>query len=96
MTQSIPLAVRLVGAAALVVAFVHFSAVKLSPDSTYAHRTSLHHLGESYDVDNIPTSNSTVQARAKAAFVILVRDSELWGIMESIRSMEDRFNHKFK
>ncbi|TYJ59211.1 hypothetical protein B9479_000200 [Cryptococcus floricola] len=31
--------------------------------------------------------------RAKAAFVILSRNSDLWQILDSMRQMEDRFNH---
>ncbi|ODN76704.1 hypothetical protein L202_05338 [Cryptococcus amylolentus CBS 6039] len=31
--------------------------------------------------------------RAKAAFVILARNSDLWQILDSMRQMEDRFNH---
>ncbi|WVQ74575.1 hypothetical protein IAR50_004176 [Cryptococcus sp. DSM 104548] len=31
--------------------------------------------------------------RAKAAFVILSRNSDLWDILDSMRQMEDRFNH---
>ena len=33
--------------------------------------------------------------RVKAAFVILARNSNLQGIRQSIRQMEDRFNKKF-
>lgn len=33
--------------------------------------------------------------RANAAFVILARNNEVWGVMDSMRSMEDRFNRKF-
>ena len=33
--------------------------------------------------------------KANATFVILVRNSELWSIVRSIRSVEDRFNRKF-
>lgn len=36
------------------------------------------------------------ERRANAVFVILVRNSELWQIMESLRAMEDRFNRKYK
>ncbi|SCV03350.1 LAMI_0H07448g1_1 [Lachancea mirantina] len=32
----------------------------------------------------------------KACFVSLVRNSDLWSIVESIRHVEDRFNNKFK
>lgn len=42
------------------------------------------------------TSTTSKQERASAAFVILARNSDLWSILESIRFMEDRFNHKYK
>lgn len=42
------------------------------------------------------SSGSAKQRRAKATFVILARNSDLWSIMESIRFMEDRFNRKYK
>jgi alpha 1,2-mannosyltransferase len=38
---------------------------------------------------------SDVSAKANATFVILVRNSELWEIVRSIRSVEDRFNREF-
>lgn len=41
------------------------------------------------------SSGSAKQRRAKATFVILARNSDLWSIMESIRFMEDRFNRKY-
>ncbi|KAG2137867.1 glycosyltransferase family 15 protein [Suillus bovinus] len=34
--------------------------------------------------------------KANASFVILVRNSELWGIMSSMKQLEDRFNRKFQ
>ena len=40
-------------------------------------------------------SNVTVR-KANAAFVVLARNSDLPGIMGSIKQMEDRFNKKFK
>ncbi|BGP14173.1 hypothetical protein JCM10213v2_002113 [Rhodosporidiobolus nylandii] len=44
--------------------------------------------------------NETLQVdeegeRVKAAFVVLVRESDLWEILPSIQQMEDRFNHRF-
>lgn len=33
--------------------------------------------------------------RANATFVSLVRNSEKWSIMSSMRGVEDRFNRKF-
>lgn len=34
--------------------------------------------------------------KANAAFVVLARNGDLPGILESIKQMEDRFNKKFK
>lgn len=96
--------------------FVHFSAVQLSPESTYAKKTSvwrymgsngtlgderkavegLYHDGSGNPLSNTTSDGQGPQRRAKAAFVVLARNSDLWSIMESIRFMEDRFNRKFK
>ena len=102
--------------------FVHFSAVQLSPESTYARKTSvwrymgrdgtlgderksvegLYHdgaLGEGISNGNSSSSSQSghpAQRKAKATFVILARNSDLWAIMESIRFMEDRFNRKYQ
>lgn len=99
--------------------FVHFSAVQLSPESTYAKKTSvwkymgsngtigderkavegLYHDGALSDGNGNSLTNATASKaprRAKAAFVVLARNSDLWSIMESIRFMEDRFNRKYK
>lgn len=104
----------------LVILMVHFSAVQLSPESTYARKTSvwrymgsngtlgderkavegLYHDGALTDPNGGNTTSSgggtTAPRRAKAAFVVLARNSDLWSIMESIRFMEDRFNRKYK
>ncbi|CEG63605.1 hypothetical protein RMATCC62417_00723 [Rhizopus microsporus] len=40
-----------------------------------------------------PASNTT--ERQKAAFIVLVRNSELQGMLDSMKDVEDRFNHKF-
>lgn len=107
---NITLRARLAGIALLVILLVHLSAVKLDPDSRYAQKTSLSRLYSSDDTSlthriyehkpgqlvNDEMKNSTNSKRAKAAFVILARNSDLWPIMESIRAMEDRFNHKYK
>jgi alpha 1,2-mannosyltransferase len=39
--------------------------------------------------------NGTGNNREKAAFVVLARNSDLFGLRESMRMMEDRFNRKF-
>jgi alpha 1,2-mannosyltransferase len=31
--------------------------------------------------------------RARAAFVVLAKESELWPLVETIKQLEDRFNH---
>lgn len=121
---AIPVRVRLAATALLVVLLIHFSAVQLSPESTYAKKTSIwRNTGTTLGDDRAAVeqlyngggagggvagqlSNSTGHGtgakgkgsarRAKAAFVILARNSDLWSIMESIRFMEDRFNRKYK
>ena len=46
--------------------------------------------------NSLMTGAGANTTRAKATFVILARNSDLWSIMESIRFMEDRFNRKYK
>ncbi|KAF7973010.1 hypothetical protein HWV62_16392 [Athelia sp. TMB] len=41
------------------------------------------------------TTNSAGIRRANATFVLLARNSDLSGVLDSMRSMEDRFNKKF-
>lgn len=41
------------------------------------------------------TTSEIKKSRVKAAFVILARNSNLDGVRQSIRQMEDRFNRKF-
>lgn len=56
-----------------------------------------HHDGSSGTASHHNANSSSPEStRANAAFVILARNSDLWPIMESIRSLEDRFNRKFK
>lgn len=43
-----------------------------------------------------PSSNTTVQGRrANATFVILARNTDLQGVIGSIREIEDRFNRQY-
>ena len=44
--------------------------------------------------DNIP-GRKPQRGRMKAAFVTLIRNSELWDIVKSIRQIEDRFNRHY-
>ncbi|CAD6582886.1 MAG: alpha 1,2-mannosyltransferase 2.4.1 [Cyphobasidiales sp. Tagirdzhanova-0007] len=106
---AIPLRARLAGIVVVGVLLVHLSLVKLSPDSTYAKKTSFASLRgsaggddkkevqEMYEAPDGPSAaqSGTNTTRAKAAFVVLARNSDLWSIMESIRFMEDRFNRKY-
>ncbi|KAK4057254.1 hypothetical protein OIO90_001751 [Microbotryomycetes sp. JL221] len=39
--------------------------------------------------------NVTLDPKANAAFVILARNSDVWDIIDSIRGVEDRFNHRY-
>jgi len=50
--------------------------------------------GSPLDIDDIGKEEALSQRRkAKAVFVVLARNSELWTFLESMRQMEDRFNH---
>ncbi|KAG0675593.1 alpha-1,2-mannosyltransferase KRE2 [Pichia californica] len=40
-------------------------------------------------------TNPKFQKKVKATFVTLARNNDLWELLESIQSLEDRFNHKF-
>jgi len=42
------------------------------------------------------TVHEPLERRANATFVLLARNSDLEGVVDSIRQMEDRFNHKYK
>jgi alpha 1,2-mannosyltransferase len=105
---AIPIRARLAGVAVGAIIVVHLMLVNLSPSSSYAQKTSIRQwtsgsssgndqkaVQDIYDSlkDSAPAKNTT---RANAAFVILARNSDLWGIMASIRQMEDRFNRKYK
>lgn len=49
------------------------------------------------DEYRIPASNTTYTGRkANAAFVLLARNSDLSGVVSSMKQMEDRFNKKFQ
>jgi alpha 1,2-mannosyltransferase len=108
---AIPVRVRLAGIALLAILLVHLSAVHIVPESTYAQKTALSKWTSSGGFrddratveqiyrdgeDKAALTNATHAPRANAAFVILARNTDLWSIMESIRSMEDRFNRKYK
>lgn len=45
---------------------------------------------------SIKTEVGPDYVRANATFVSLARNEDLWELIESIRHVEDRFNHKFK
>lgn len=51
----------------------------------------------SQDTQHTKVSNKAPQEyeRANATFVTLARNQDLWGLVGSIREVEDRFNHKF-
>lgn len=43
---------------------------------------------------SIPKNHTDPNRRkAKAVFVVLARNSDLWALLESMKQMEDRFNH---
>ncbi|KAG9048689.1 alpha 1,2-mannosyltransferase 2.4.1 [Tulasnella sp. UAMH 9824] len=57
--------------------------------STYPHNVP----DEYYDGDSY--QNSTNRRKANAAFVILARNGDLQGVLESIKQNEDRFNKRY-
>ncbi|KAF9533004.1 glycosyltransferase family 15 protein [Crepidotus variabilis] len=76
----------------------------------YGRVTSIHHIKEQIGLkSNIPpyklgvpddyyvaSNHSSAQGRkANATFVILARNSDLNGVIKSVKQMEDRFNKKF-
>jgi alpha 1,2-mannosyltransferase len=66
----------------------------------YKHATSINRLktwssNPPYK-DFIPPAPANTTERVNAAFVILARNGDLPGILESIKQMEDRFNKKYK
>lgn len=67
----------------------------LSSSGSSDYKKSASHIYENGAIHTGELANATNSKRANAAFVILARNSDLWGIMESIRSMEDRFNRKY-
>ncbi|KAG8990007.1 alpha 1,2-mannosyltransferase 2.4.1 [Tulasnella sp. 427] len=58
--------------------------------STYSHN-----VPEEYYDDGWNNSNSTNRRKANAAFVILARNGDLQGVLESIKQNEDRFNKRY-
>jgi hypothetical protein len=43
---------------------------------------------------SVPKNHTDPNRRkAKAVFVVLARNSDLWALLESMKQMEDRFNH---
>jgi alpha 1,2-mannosyltransferase len=70
----------------------------------YRHKTSLSDIASHFGAaDNGWTDDTVVPAppwipsapdRANATFVVLARNSELDGTVQSIRDMEDRFNRR--
>ncbi|KAG9121688.1 alpha 1,2-mannosyltransferase 2.4.1 [Ceratobasidium sp. 392] len=77
---------------------IHFLLTVTHDD--YKNATSLNRLsswssGPPYK-QTIPPAPANITRRANAAFVVLARNGDLPGILESIKQMEDRFNKKFK
>ncbi|CAE6440725.1 unnamed protein product [Rhizoctonia solani] len=67
----------------------------------YKNATSLNRIkswsasGPPYK-ETIPSASANVTERVNAAFVVLARNGDLPGILESIKQMEDRFNKKYQ
>ena len=67
-----------------------------SNTSTFDPTAKLYSMTQQYLLEKPDSVNiSETHTKANATFVILVRNSELWDIVKSIRSVEDRFNRKF-
>lgn len=49
-----------------------------------------------YYPNDLATGTNSTRRKANAAFVILARNGDLPGILESIKQMEDRFNKQFQ
>lgn len=69
----------------------------------YGRRTALANVISSSPLKDytapkyFPSKNSAAPRRkARAAFVILARNEEVKGILESVKQMEDRFNKEFQ
>ncbi|QRV85840.1 Glycolipid 2-alpha-mannosyltransferase [Ceratobasidium sp. AG-Ba] len=67
----------------------------------YKNATSFSRFGSSWSSgppykNDIPPNSGNATERVNAAFVVLARNGDLPGILESIKQMEDRFNKKYK
>lgn len=51
--------------------------------------------GQKIPVPQIDIENYSLDQKIKATFVTLARNSDLYQLVDSIRQIEDRFNHKF-
>lgn len=66
-----------------------------------SRNTTVVYSQNSIDSETLVTNpNANVQQpterRANATFVFLARNNELEGVVDTIRQMEDRFNHKYQ
>ncbi|KAI9262102.1 glycolipid 2-alpha-mannosyltransferase-domain-containing protein [Sporodiniella umbellata] len=81
----------------------HTNFYKSTPASiatdNFANNLETYTVGPPYVSDGLtvtlPASSNTTE-RQRAAFIVLVRNSELGGMLQSMRDVEDRFNQKFK
>jgi alpha 1,2-mannosyltransferase len=71
----------------------HLAALHLGADSKDEKPQNSEQSG-TYNVDE--ESAATDARRANATFIFLARNSELKAVVQSIQSMEDRFNKRFK
>ncbi|KAF7778713.1 CAZyme family GT15 [Agaricus bisporus var. burnettii] len=79
-------------------------------NETYGEVTSLNHVKQIIGVGNEPPYKTAISEeyyikpnvsvaegrRANAAIVILARNSDIDGVVDSVKQMEDRFNKKFR
>ena len=69
--------------------------IQLTRNTTVVHgQKSL--LPETFFPDPNFSIQHTTERRANATFVLLARNSDLEGVVDTIRQMEDRFNKKYQ
>ncbi|CCD23450.1 alpha-1,2-mannosyltransferase KTR1 NDAI_0B04160 [Naumovozyma dairenensis CBS 421] len=86
---------------AILTIFIIFHGASSSSDSSGSTRRSMKQVSTSvkgqngYKYEKVSYPKYT-GPKVKATFVTLARNSDLYSLLESIKSVEDRFNHKFQ
>lgn len=60
-----------------------------------ANKSSFSTMKNEKDLDTLCSELKEIPSRVKGAFVVLVRNSELYALRSSMRYLEDRFNHRY-